>query len=144
MILGVLGGSLLCLVLALFFWLPSRTLVHDLRADGVTVVATVIGVDDQPRYVRVRFAQGPRSSAEEELWDYAGMLPDVHSGDSLTVTYDPDDPSHVLPRIWVIDPPTNLPAYAAFTLAALFLAGALVGAVRRRLLLTHSPPPEPA
>ncbi|WP_158713700.1 DUF3592 domain-containing protein [Streptomyces sp. NRRL WC-3626] len=131
-------------MLALFFWLPSRTLVHDLRADGVTVVATVIGVDDQPRYVRVRFAQGPRSSAEEELWDYAGMLPDVHSGDSLTVTYDPDDPSHVLPHIWVIDPPTNLPAYAAFTLAALFLAGALVGAVRRRLLLTHSPPPEPA
>ncbi|MFF1275239.1 DUF3592 domain-containing protein [Streptomyces marokkonensis] len=148
MIWGVFGGSLLCLGLALFFWLPSQSLVHDLRADGVTVVATVTGVDNKPRYVRVRLLQGARSGTETELWDYAGMLPDAHSGDSMMVTYDPKDPSRALLHSWVVDPPTNLPAFGASALAALFLAGALIGAVRRRRLLragvTRSSPPAQA
>ncbi|WP_318280192.1 hypothetical protein [Streptomyces griseoloalbus] len=139
MILGVLGGFLLSLGLALFFWLPSQALIHDLRAEGITVAATVTGVDSKPRYVKVRLVQGPRSGTETDLWDYAGMLPAAHSGDSMIVTYDPEDPSRVLMHSWVIDPPTNLPAYGASAVAVFFLTAALVGTVRRRRILRTSP-----
>ncbi|MEU5522461.1 DUF3592 domain-containing protein [Streptomyces sp. NPDC047860] len=141
MILGVLGGGLLCVALALAFWLPSRFLVQDLRDTGVTVSAHVTKVDNKPKYVQVKFLQGELSGTEEKLWDYAGMLPDVHPGDALIVTYDPDDPHRSLPHAWVTDPPANLPAYGSSAIAAFLFTGAVVGTFRRRRLLTRSSPP---
>ncbi|MGW4022733.1 hypothetical protein [Streptomyces sp. NPDC005009] len=147
-ILGVLGMSVLCAGLALAFWIPSRSLVQDLRDGGVTVAARVTGVDSKPKYVRVEFVQGPKSGTEVELWDYAGMLPDVHPGDAVVVTYDPGDPHRSLPHAWVTDPPPNLPAYGSSAIAAFLFTGAAVGTIRRRRLLrtpiTRSSPPEPA
>ncbi|MFI8092385.1 hypothetical protein ACIF9R_29355 [Streptomyces sp. NPDC086080] len=134
--------------LALAFWLPSRSLVQDLRDDGVTVTATVTEVDNKPEYVKVRFLKGSESGKETELWDYAGMLPDVRPGDALLVTYDPDNPHRSLPQAWVSDPPANLPAYGISAIAAFLLAGAAAGTLRRRRLLrsplTHSSPPAQA
>ncbi|MGW2120712.1 hypothetical protein [Streptomyces sp. SM1] len=145
LILGVLGGSLLCLALALAFWLPSRSLVQDLRNGGVSVPATVTEVDNKPKYVKVQFLQGANSGTETELWGYAGMLPDVQPGDALLVTYDPGDPHRSLPHAWVTDPPANLPAYGISAIAALLFASAVVGTLRRRRLLraplTRSSPP---
>lgn len=147
-IIGVFGGSLLCVALALAFWLPSRSLVHDLRDGGVTVAAQVTEVDNKPKHVKVEFLHGDRSGTEEKLWDYAGMLPDVHPGDTLLVTYDPDDPHRSLPHAWVTDPPANLPAYGSSAIAVFLLTGAVVGTVRRRRLLragvTRSSPPAQA
>ncbi|KES07972.1 hypothetical protein BU52_05965 [Streptomyces toyocaensis] len=147
-IIGVLGGALLCAGLALAFWLPSRSLVHDLRDNGVTVAARVTEADSKPKYVKVQFLQGDRSETQEKLWDYAGMLPDVQPGDTLLVTYDPDDPHRSLPHAWVTDPPANLPAYGSTAIAVFLLTGAVVGMVRRRRLLrdppTRSSPPAPA
>lgn len=121
--------------MALVFWLPSRSLVQELRGSGVTVAAEVTAVDNKPKYVKVEFLQGEESGTEEKLWDYAGMLPDVHPGDTLLVTYDPDDPHRGLPHAWVVDPPANLPAYGTSAIAVFFFAGAVVGTLRRRRLL---------
>lgn len=140
-LLGVLGVSLLCAGMALAFWLPSRSLVHDLRDGGVTVAAHVTEVDTKPKYVKVEFLQGKLSGTEEKLWDYAGMLPDVQPGDALIVTYDPDDPHRSLPHAWVTDPPANLPAYGSSAIAAFLFTGAVVGTFRRRRILTRSSPP---
>ncbi|MET7292395.1 hypothetical protein ABZS79_09660 [Streptomyces griseoloalbus] len=142
-IVGVAGVSLLCVCLSLAFWLPSRALVHDLRHRGVTVAATVTGVDNKPKYVRVRFIQGSKSGTEVKLWDYAGMLPDVHRGDPMLVTYDPEAPSRSLSYTWVIDPPFNLPACASAVGAVVFSAGAVAGTLRRRHILRTPWPPDP-
>ena len=144
-IFGVLGGGLLCIALALAFWLPAHFLVEELRDRGVTDAARVTNVDNNPKYVKFTLVQGPKSGTEIKLGEYAGMLPDVRPGDALLVTYDPGDPHRSLPDAWVTDPPANLPAYGSSAMAAFLLAGAVVGTIRRRrLLVTHSPPPEPA
>lgn len=143
-ILASLGMSVLCIGMTLTLWIPVRSKLNDLRDHGVTATATVIGVDNKPKYVKVRFANGTLTGREVELGEYAGMLPDMHVGESLFVTYDPNDPSRSLAHRWVVDPPVNLPAWGTSALAVFFLTGAVAVIRRRRLLLTHSPPPEPA
>ncbi|MDT9701468.1 hypothetical protein [Streptomyces sp. P17] len=146
MIFGVFGVFLLAVGVALSFWLPPRSLVQDLRSQGVTVAATVTGVDNKPKYVKVRFVQGPESGTEVKLTDYVGMYPDAHTGDSMLVTYDPEDPSRILAQSWVADPPANLPAYGTSAIALLLLAGVVAVVFRRRWILRTWPqqPSEPA
>jgi hypothetical protein len=68
------------------------------------------------------------------------MLPDTHTGESMLVTYDPTDPSRILARGWVMNPPVNLPTYGTAALAAFFLSGAVAVTLRRRWILrTWSP-----
>ncbi|MEV0981306.1 hypothetical protein [Streptomyces sp. NPDC049915] len=62
--------------------LPANSLLEDLCSRGVTTVAEVIGVDNKPKYVKVRFAQGPERGTEVKLSDYAGMYPDTREGTS--------------------------------------------------------------
>ncbi|MDT0613564.1 hypothetical protein [Streptomyces lancefieldiae] len=125
--------------MALFFWLPARSLVDDLRSNGSTVAATVTGVDNKPKYVKVRLVTGPRMGAEVKLSDYAGMYPDVNTGDSLLVTYDTEDPSRILSDSWVTNPPFNLPFYGASVGAVLFLVGTVAATLRRRWILRNWP-----
>ncbi|MGW3590001.1 hypothetical protein [Streptomyces fungicidicus] len=144
LIAGAFGLTLLCLGMALSFWIPARTLTDDLRANGVTAVATVIGVDDKPKYVKVKYVLGPRLGKEAQLSDYAGMFPDLRTGDVLEVMYDPEDPSRVLPRQWVIAPPLNLPAYGTAALTVIFLGLSVAVMLRRRWILRTSWPEHPA
>ncbi|MET9253165.1 hypothetical protein [Streptomyces sp. NPDC003717] len=142
-VLGIFGMFLVLAGAALAFWLPPRALVNDLRDRGLTVAATVTGVDNKPKYVKVEFLQGPKAGTEVELWDYAGMYPEVHTGDAMLVTYDPNDLHRSLPHRWVADPPANLPAYGSSALALFFLSGTIAVALRRRWILKNWPPETP-
>jgi hypothetical protein len=135
-----IGLCALCAGMALFLWLPSRSLVEDLRSRGVTVAATVTDVDTNPPHVEVRLAQGPERGTAVGLSEIAGMLPDAHTGESMLVTYDPKDPSRILARGWVMDPPADLPTYGTAALAAFFLSGAVAVTLRRRWVLRTWPP----
>ncbi|GAA2415800.1 hypothetical protein GCM10010255_62670 [Streptomyces coeruleofuscus] len=95
-ILAMSGVFLLCVGMTLGLWLPSHSLVQDLRSRGVNSAATVVGVDSKPKYVKVRLVSGPRAGSEVKLSDYAGMYPDMHTDAALVVTYDRDDPSRIL------------------------------------------------
>ena len=145
---GILAVSVMCAGLSLALWIPPHSLVRDLRKDGVTVAAKVTEVDNKPKYVKVEFLHGTRSGTRTKLWDYAGMIPDVHPGDALLVTYDPNNPHRSLPHAWVTDPPVNLPAYGISAITVFMLTGTVAGVLRRRRLLrapvTRSSPPEPA
>ncbi|MEU0999281.1 DUF3592 domain-containing protein [Streptomyces tibetensis] len=137
---GCTGLGALCVGMALFFWLPSRSLVEDLRSSGVTAAATVIDVDTKPKYVKIRISQGPKAGTAVKLSEIAGMLPDARAGDSMLVTYDPKDPSRSLARSWVMAPPVNLPAYGSSAFAVFFLLGAAAVSFRRRRILRTWPP----
>ncbi|AQW48458.1 DUF3592 domain-containing protein [Streptomyces violaceusniger] len=130
----------------LAYWLPSKSLVDDLRSRGVTTVAEVTGRDNNPRSVQVEF-DGPSGTVRTDLYDWGGVYPDVKVGDQLDVTYDREDSSRVLMRSWVDDPPTfSLPALGLLGMAPLFLAGTVVLTLRRRRILrTFGPstPPSP-
>ncbi|KJK35498.1 hypothetical protein UK15_30575 [Streptomyces variegatus] len=115
MILAGFGLFLLCVGMALFFLLPSRSLVQDLRSRGVSAAATVS--------------------------EYAGMLPETETGASVIVTYDPEAPSRVLTQGWVADPPSNLPAYGTSALAVICL-GLTTAVVWRRLRILRTFGPE--
>ncbi|MER5829239.1 DUF3592 domain-containing protein [Streptomyces sp. NPDC002130] len=136
---------LLCVGMVLALVLPSRSLVQDLRSRGVSAAATVVGVDSKPKYVKVRLVSGPKTGTEVKLWDYAGMLPETQAGASIIVMYDPEDPSRILARSWVEDPPANVPAYGTSALAVVFL-GLTTAVVWRRLwiLRTFGPEEPPA
>lgn len=142
-VLALAGLFLVCAGLASVLWFPAHSLRDDLRSGGTTVAARVVGVDDKPKFVEVRLVQGPDEGTRVRLSEYAGMLPDVRTGDSLLVTYDPEEPSRVLPRGWVTDPPANLPAYGTAAIALLCLALATAVALRRRWIL-RTWPSEPA
>ncbi|MEU0176883.1 DUF3592 domain-containing protein [Streptomyces massasporeus] len=139
------GLFLLCVGMALFFLLPSHSLVQDLRSRGVSAAATVVGVDSKPKYVKVRLVSSPKAGTEVKLWDYAGMLPETQTGASMIVTYDPEDPSRILAQSWVEDPPANLPAYGTSALAVICL-GLTTAVIWRRLwiLRTFGPEEPPA
>ncbi|GGX36496.1 hypothetical protein GCM10010297_67160 [Streptomyces malachitofuscus] len=141
LIAGAFGVFILTVGLALFLWIPARSLVTDLRSSGVTVAATVTGVDSKPKFVKVRFGQGPEEGNEIKLSEYAGMLPDVRADEALLVTYDPDDPSRALPHSWVVTPPPNLPAYGTAGLALIIL-GLTIAVVLRRRWILRTPWPE--
>ncbi|MGW7510169.1 hypothetical protein ACWGJ0_20970 [Streptomyces massasporeus] len=144
-ILTGLGVSLLCVGMAAVFWLPSKSLVRDLRSRGVTSAAIVIDVDSKPKYVKVRLVSGPRAGDEVKLSDYAGMYPGAQVNVAMLVTYDPQEPSRLLSRDWVANPPPNLPAYGTAALALLCLSLTAAAALRRRRILrTSSPSAQPA
>lgn len=136
LIFTLVGLGILCIVIFLALWLPSKAVVDDLRSRGVTATATVTKVDDKPETVEVRF----RSSGEtvtENLHDYAGMHPEVQVGQPLAVRYDPQNPSRVLTESWVNSPPlVNLPMLGTAALALLLLAAAAFLALRRRQVLS--------
>jgi hypothetical protein len=144
-ILAGLGISVLCVGMAAVFWLPSQSLVRDLRSRGVTSAATVIDVDSKPKYVKVRLVSGPQTGDEVKLSDYAGMYPDAEVNEAVLVTYDPQQPSRILSRNWVANPPPNLPAYGTAALALLCLGLTAAAAIRRRRILrTPGPGAQPA
>jgi hypothetical protein len=133
--------ALLCLGMFFAFWVPSQTLVNDLRSHGVTTTAAVTAVDNNPEYVRIRF-NGPDGPTTAELSDYAGMRPEAEVGEALTVRYDSKDPSHALPVSWVDNPPIlNLPMLGTAALTIFFLAGTVVLVLRRRWVLRIFGPP---
>lgn len=141
LILGSIGMSLLCVAITLGLWLPARFLVQDLRSQGVSVAATIVEVDSNPKYVKVRLIQGPKSGTVVKLSDYAGMYPDAHVGEPMVVTYDPRDPTRSLARGWVDDPPANVPAYGAGALSCFFLVAFLTMTLHRLWnLRKHGPP----
>ncbi|GGU11597.1 hypothetical protein [Streptomyces coeruleorubidus] len=142
-ILAMSGIFVLCIGIALTLWLPPRYLIQDLRSRGVDSVATVVGVDSKPKYVKVRLVTGPRAGNEVKLSDYAGMYPDTHTDATLVVTYDRDHPSRVLVRSWVEDPPANLPAYGTSALAVICLGLATAVTFRRLWILRTFGPEEP-
>ncbi|MFD5475911.1 hypothetical protein [Streptomyces hawaiiensis] len=130
--------------MSLFFLLPSRSLVQDLRSRGVSAAATVIGVDSKPKYVKIRLVSSPKAGTEVKLSEYAGMLPETETGASVIVTYDPEAPSRVLTQGWVADPPSNLPAYGTSALAVICL-GLTTAVIWRRLWIrTFGPEESPA
>ncbi|WP_268220490.1 DUF3592 domain-containing protein [Streptomyces sp. EMB24] len=137
-VVAAFGMSLLCLLMALFFWMPARSLVHDLRTDGVIVEATVTAADNKPKYIRVRYAFGVEAGKEFKLSEYAGMLPELRTGDALLVIYDRKNPSRVLPHDWVTAPPPNLPAYGTSGLSILVLGLSFAVVLRRRRILRAS------
>ncbi|MEU9572365.1 DUF3592 domain-containing protein [Streptomyces massasporeus] len=136
--------SLLCAGMTAALWLPSQSLVQDLRSRGVTSAATVVGVDSKPKYVKVRFASGPQMGEEVELTDYSGMYPEARPGGSILVTYDPEQPSRALSHGWVEDPPVNLPVYGTSALTLVFLSLTTSVMIRRvRILRSSRPVPQP-
>ncbi|GAA2763782.1 hypothetical protein GCM10010103_28230 [Streptomyces paradoxus] len=142
-ILAMSGISLLCIGIALALWLPSYYLVRDLRSRGVDSAATVVDVDSKPKFVKVRLVSGPRAGDEVRMSDYAGMYPDTHADASLVVTYDRDNPSRILARAWVEDPPANLPAYGTSALAIICFGLATAVIWRRLWILRTFGPDEP-
>ncbi|MFD5948882.1 DUF3592 domain-containing protein [Streptomyces collinus] len=143
-ILTGFGLALLCIGMALFFALPSRSLVQDLRSHGESAAATVIGVDSKPKYVKVRLVTSAKAGTEVKLTDYAGMLPETETGASMIVTYDPKDPSRILTQSWVEDPPANLPAYGTSALAVICLGLTTAVIWRRFWILRTFGPEEPS
>ncbi|MEU7375166.1 DUF3592 domain-containing protein [Streptomyces albidoflavus] len=108
-IIGISAFGLAAVGLFLLFLLPSRSLVADLRSRGVPVVAEVVDTTDN-RYddlseVVVRF-RGFEGEVETWLHDWGGQYPEGLSvGTDIMVTFDPQDPSRVLPSGWVAEPP---------------------------------------
>ncbi|WP_031087948.1 DUF3592 domain-containing protein [Streptomyces sp. NRRL WC-3549] len=124
----------------LVFWLPSRSLVDDLRSRGVSVAAEVTAAPKN-RYggagdVKVRFA-GPGGEVETVLSDLGGMRPDgLLPGSAVPVTYDPREPTRVLTTRWLDHPPVMTPpVLVTLVFTPLLLGGAVLLTVRRRTLL---------
>ncbi|MFI1353868.1 DUF3592 domain-containing protein [Streptomyces sp. NPDC020898] len=136
LIFTLAGLGILCIVIFLALWLPSKAVVDDLRSRGVTATATVTKVDDKPEIVEVRF-RGPSETVTANLHDYAGMRPEVQVGQPLAVRYDPQDSSRVLTESWVNSPPlVNLPMLGTAALALFLLAAAAFLTLRRRQVLS--------
>ncbi|MFJ6563425.1 DUF3592 domain-containing protein [Streptomyces sp. NPDC091412] len=128
----------------LVLWLPSHSLVDDLRSRGVSVAAEIV---DSPRdkfgspgNIRIRFNDPKRGEQETALSDWGGRRPaGLAAGSSVSVTYDPRDPSRVLTTKWVQNPPAmTLPMLVSVVLAPVLLAGAIFLAIRRRTVLKAS------
>jgi Protein of unknown function (DUF3592) len=121
----------------LMFWLPSESLVNDLRSRGVPVAAEITAAPKN-RYgesgnVRVRFV-GPKGEIETVLSDWGGKRPGgLLTGAAVSVTYDPQAPTRVLTREWVEHPPgMTLPMLVTLVFTPLLLTGAIALAIRRR------------
>ncbi|MER7841348.1 DUF3592 domain-containing protein [Streptomyces sp. NPDC096040] len=124
----------------LVFFLPSHTLVSDLRSRGVATWAEVTSSPrdkfGSPGNIRLRFDAGKRE-VDTELSDWGGKRPDgLTAGSSVSVTYDPHDPTRVLTTAWVKHPPAmTLPMLVCLVLSPFFLAGAIFLTVLRHRLL---------
>ncbi|MFB7459816.1 DUF3592 domain-containing protein [Streptomyces sp. NPDC056188] len=128
----------------LVLWLPSHSLVDDLRSRGVSVAAEIVASPrdkfGSPGNIRIRFDDPERGAQETALSDWGGRRPaGLVEGSSVSVTYDPRDPSRVLTTKWVRNPPAmTLPMLVSLVLAPVLLAGATFLAVRRRTVLKAS------
>lgn len=141
-ILGMLGVFVLAIGIFLGLLLPANSLVDDLGDRGVTASSLVTGVDNKPKYVKVRF-DSPSGTVKTDLSEFAGMVPDVQVGETLTVVYDPKDPSRALSKSWVEDPPyLSLPLLGTAALTLLCTALTVAVILRRRWYIrTFGPPP---
>ncbi|MFJ5155505.1 DUF3592 domain-containing protein [Streptomyces sp. NPDC088353] len=128
----------------LVLWLPSHSLVDDLRSRGVSVAAEIVTSPrdrfGSPGNIRIRFNDPKRGAQEIALSDWGGRRPaGLVAGSSVSVTYDPRDPSRVLTTKWVQNPPAmTLPMPVSLALAPVLLAGATFLALRRRTVLKAS------
>ncbi|WP_179851112.1 hypothetical protein [Streptomyces sp. TLI_55] len=127
--------------MALVLWLPAQDLVDDLRSRGVSAAATVTDVDSKPKYVKVRLVSSPEAGNEVKLSDYAGKYPATHAGASMIVTYDAKDPSRILARDWVRDPPVSLQTFLCWVLAFVFLGFGVALIIRRSWVLRQPEDP---
>ncbi|MER5597383.1 DUF3592 domain-containing protein [Streptomyces sp. NPDC002265] len=137
--LGTACGTLFLL------WLPSHTLVHDLRTRGV---ATWAQVTSSPRdkfgsagNVEVRFTASGRT-VETVLSDWGGERPGgLEPGGTVSVTYDRQNPHRVLTTAWVQHPPAvTAPMLWGLVLSPFFLAGTVLLAVLRHRRLRDRRP----
>ncbi|MFE6716702.1 DUF3592 domain-containing protein [Streptomyces albidoflavus] len=139
-IIGIFAFGLAAVGLFLLFLLPSRSLVADLRSRGVPVVAEVVDTSnnkyDDLREVVVRF-RGSEGEVETELHDWGGRYPEgLSAGTDIMVTFDPQDPSRVLPSRWVADPPlVTTPMLVVAVCGFPFVVLPWFAMVRRRRLL---------
>ncbi|MFI8302690.1 DUF3592 domain-containing protein [Streptomyces sp. NPDC085927] len=124
----------------LVFWLPSQSLVNDLRSRGVSVAAEITA-SPKNKYgeagnVKVRFS-GPNGEVETVLGDWGGKRPEgLLEGAAVPVTYDPREPTRVLTAEWVEDPPfMTLPMLITLAFTPLLLGGTILLVMRRRKLL---------
>ncbi|MFF7977636.1 DUF3592 domain-containing protein [Streptomyces sp. NPDC007901] len=124
----------------LVFFLPSHELVGDLRSRGVATWAEVTSSPrdkfGSPGNIRLRFDVG-RREVDTTLSDWGGKRPDgLTTGSTVSVTYDPHDPTRVLTTAWVKHPPAmTLPMLVFLVLTPFFLAGAVFLTVLRHRLL---------
>ncbi|MFI1484578.1 DUF3592 domain-containing protein [Streptomyces sp. NPDC020747] len=141
-ILGMLGVSALTIGMFLALLLPANSLVDDLNDRGVTASAVVTGVDNKPKYVKVKF-KFSGNTTQTDLYDFAGMQPEVNVGENLMVVYDPRNPNRVLSQDWVDNPPfLSFPILGTALLALVCTAMAVTVILRRRWhLRTFGPPP---
>ncbi|MFJ7176749.1 DUF3592 domain-containing protein [Streptomyces massasporeus] len=124
----------------LVFWLPSQSLVNDLRSRGLSVAAEITA-SPKNKYgeagnVKVRFS-GPEGEVETVLSDWGGKRPEgLLPGAAVSVTYDPQEPTRVLTTEWVKNPPVmTLPMFITLVFTPLMTGSAILLAVRRRNLL---------
>ncbi|MFG3291279.1 DUF3592 domain-containing protein [Streptomyces sp. NPDC048179] len=124
----------------LVFLLPSHVLVSDLRSRGVATWAEVTSSPrdkfGSPGNIKLRFDVGKRE-VDTTLSDWGGKRPEgLTTGSTVSVTYDPHDPTRVLTTAWVKDPPAmTLPMLIFLVLAPFFLAGTIFLTVLRHRLL---------
>lgn len=133
----------------LVFFLPSQSLVSDLRSRGVATWATVTSAPrdkfGSPGNIKIRF-DAPKGEVDTTLSDWGGRRPDgLVPGNLVSVTYDPHDPTRVLTTAWVKHPPTmTLPMLVSLVMGVLLLAGATLVTIRRRILQKSEKRPEAA
>ncbi|MEV5847949.1 DUF3592 domain-containing protein [Streptomyces sp. NPDC051985] len=124
----------------LVLFLPSHTLVGDLRSRGVATWAEVTSAPrdkfGSPGNIKLRFDVGKRE-VDTTLSDWGGKRPGgLTTGSTVSVTYDPHDPTRVLTTAWVKHPPAlTLPMLVFLVLTPFFLAGAIFLTVLRHRLL---------
>ncbi|MGW2820666.1 hypothetical protein ACWC24_06615 [Streptomyces sp. NPDC001443] len=149
LILTLFALFLVSLGIFLFFLVPSRSLVGDLRSRGVATWAEVMSAPKDhfgsPGDIEIRF-RGPEGQVDTTLGDWGGRRPSgLAAGEVVSVTYDPHDPTRVLTTAWVNSPPVvTLPMLVSLVLSPFFLAGALFLAFRRRRLLIERLGAQPA
>ncbi|MGW7818682.1 DUF3592 domain-containing protein [Streptomyces puniciscabiei] len=147
LILALFATSLACFGAFLVFFLPAHSLVSDLRSRGVSTWAEVTS---SPRdkfgsagNVKVQF-NAPKGEIDATLSDWGGRRPDgLVPGTTVSVTYDPHDPTRVLTTAWVKHPPSmTLPMLVSLVMGVVLLAGAALVTMRRRALRKAGERPE--
>jgi hypothetical protein len=142
LIIALFAAFAIMIGMFLGFLIPSQSLVGDLQSRGVSAWAEVTSSSrdkyGSPGNIKVRF-DGPDGEIETRLHDWGGMRPEgMISGSRVSVIYDPRDPDRVLTSEWVNRPPVvTLPMLVTLLVSLFFLAGAIAGTVRRRILLNE-------
>ncbi|MCX5420893.1 DUF3592 domain-containing protein [Streptomyces sp. NBC_00078] len=142
LILTLFALFLVAFGISLVFFVPSHSLVSDLRSRGVATWAQVTSSPrdhfGSPGNIKIQF-KGPKGEVDTTLSDWGGRRPDgLVTGQLVSVTYDPHDPTRVLTTAWVKNPPiVTLPMLVSLVVSLFFLAGAVFLTLRRRRLLSE-------